>query len=174
MAPEPPALAAGSAGIAIHATAVTIAGHALIILGRSRSGKSALAFALLDVSTRAMPIRFLGDDRVLLAPCARGLMARPHPRIAGFIERRGLGIVAMAHVAAAPVRGIVALGGAVAPLPAIDPQNFPWLSFVDDQRVPRDRRDIVLDWWHREAAGASCTSHLGSKRVAPSVLHAKD
>jgi hypothetical protein len=174
MAPERPDPSADPAGIAIHGTAVAIAGRALILIGRSRSGKSALALALVGASTRANPIRLLGDDRILLIESPDGLMARPHPRIAGFIERRGLGIVAMRNVPQAFVGGIVALCGAEAPVPAIARPNFPWLSIVNCEVSTNERRDMVLAWWCRKELGASCASHLGSKRGHPSVSRAKD
>lgn len=131
---------------AIHATAVSIHGSALLIVGRSKAGKSRLAIALIDASTARRPIRLIGDDRVLLSRCAGGLVARPHPRIAGFIERRGLGIVAMRHEDAAPVVAIVDLGRGPAATGLLDGAGLPSLALAD----PSDdagRRDVVLRWF---------------------------
>ena len=97
-------------GRSIHASAVSIGGRGLLILGASRSGKSRLALALIAASRPACPIVLIGDDRILLSVGGGGLVARPHPRIAGFIERRGLGIVASPHAEKAPVAGFVELG----------------------------------------------------------------
>ncbi len=130
---------------AVHATAVSIAGRALLIVGPSRSGKSRLAFALIEASTRARRIRLVGDDRVMLTPSGDGLIARPHPRIAGFIERRGLGIVALAHDTAAPVAAMVDLGRDIATSGDAD-ARFPSLALAR----PADdgaRRDRVLAWF---------------------------
>ena len=129
----------------VHATAVSIAGRALLIIGPSRSGKSRLAFALIGASTRARRIRLVGDDCVMLTPSEHGLIARPHPRIAGFIERRGLGIVALAHDTAAPVTAIVDLGRDLST--SADPDaRFPCLALA---RPAEDgaRRDRVLAWF---------------------------
>ena len=102
-----------------------------------------------------MPHRPDGDDRILLSTRAGGPptgagapVARPHPRIAGFIERRGLGIVASPHVDAAPVAGIVELdppSGAVSVREAAG-LDLPRLAIarVDD---PREAAARVLRWW---------------------------
>lgn len=129
--------------LAVHASAVAIGGRALMILGPSKSGKSRLAAALVAAGRPGLAIRLVGDDRILLTPTPRGLMARPHPRIAGFLERRGLGIVAMPYVAVAPVAGCVTLScstTAQGPL-----ENFPVLSFVHDDEAERSAQ--VLRWW---------------------------
>ncbi len=145
-----------SRGRSIHASAVSIGGRGLLILGPSRSGKSRLAHALITASCPACPIVLIGDDRILLctraggpSTCAGDLVARPHPRIAGFIERRGLGIVASPHADEAPVAGFVELGppspGAVSVREAGGP-DLPGLAIarMDDARETATR---VLRWW---------------------------
>lgn len=135
-------------GEAIHATAVAISGRALLILGASGSGKSRLAHALIAASTARRQIRLVGDDRILLSIGAKGVMARPHPRIAGFIERRGLGILASPFVPAAPVGGLVVLGPTTSPIDLL--QNFPCLRCVSPCEI---NVEAVLLWWR----GASTT-----------------
>ena len=83
--------------IAVHATGVAIGSRALLILGRSRAGKSRTACALIGLSRPNRPIRLIGDDRILLRVTRHGVLARPHPRIAGFIEKRGLGPSGIPH-----------------------------------------------------------------------------
>ena len=132
------------AGLAIHASAVAIGGRALLIAGRSGTGKSRLATALVAASTRERRIELVGDDRVLLVQGARGLAVRPHPRIAGFIERRGLGIVAVAWCGCAMVAGLAILGNDAAPV-ANSLQNLATISLVDVCEAAHV--EAVLDWW---------------------------
>ena len=137
--------AGAPAGLALHASAVAIGGKALLILGRSRSGKSRLAAALVGCSRRHREIALIGDDRILLTETARGLEARPHPRIAGFIERRGLGFVAMSWRERTTVAAVVRLDEHAAP-DANGLANLPTLALVPcDEAV---RAGIVLAWWH--------------------------
>ena len=133
--------------LAIHATAIAIAGRALLIIGPSRAGKSRLAWSMIEASTPARPIVLVGDDRILLSPAGGSLIARGHPRIQGFIERCGLGIVACPFVESAPVGGIVELEpvkhGPTTPQIAVL-QNFPCLRSVESSGPTRD---AVLAWW---------------------------
>ena len=128
---------------AIHATAVAVAGDALVIRGPSRSGKSSLALALVAHSRPERPIRLVGDDRVLLHRRGPDVLASPHPRIAGRIEHRGCGILSLPYCSEVPVLGLVDL----APAAGCDlsGQNFPRLLLVDhrewDARAAR-----VLSW----------------------------
>ena len=166
---------AALAPLAIHATAVAIGEKALLIRGTSRAGKSRLALALIARATPELPIRLVGDDRILLHPAAEGWVARPHPRIAGFVERRGLGLVAMPWVAQAPVGGIVDLGPSSVPRARLKPACF------DPPRMPRlavtcadetERVELVLAWW----AGliASSAPHPAEKAGDVRLADAKD
>ena len=117
------------AGLAVHATAVAIDGRALLITGRSGAGKSRLAAALVAASTPRRRILLIADDRVLLVGSACGLEARPHPRIAGFMERRGLGLVATAWCERAVVAAVAILGEDAAPC-TLAWQNLPTIRLV--------------------------------------------
>lgn len=133
-------------GEAVHATAVALAGRGLLIFGPSGSGKSSLALALIAGSTARCPIRLVGDDRILLTQGPHGLVARPHPRIAGFIERRGLGIVSVPFVASAPVVAIIDLG--LTTLPPILGQNLRGtLNVYNKAAAGSASSDAVLTWW---------------------------
>lgn len=72
----------------VHASAVAVSGRAILILGASGSGKSALALALIRGGAG-----LVADDRVVLVRKGRALVARPPQAIAGLIEARGIGIL---------------------------------------------------------------------------------
>lgn len=89
----------------LHATTVAIDGRAVMIEGPSGSGKSDLALRLIDRGAV-----LVSDDYTLCVRVGGDLHARvPATAIAGKIEVRGLGIVALPHVADIPVALLVRL-----------------------------------------------------------------
>lgn len=98
----------------IHATAVSIAGRAVLLLGPSGSGKSDLALRLIDRGAT-----LIADDRVALAMDDGMLLASPPPAIAGLIEVRGVGIVPEGHVAGVPVALLVDLASPPERMPEV-------------------------------------------------------
>ncbi|CCD99926.1 HPr kinase/phosphatase C-terminal domain-containing protein [Bradyrhizobium sp. STM 3809] len=100
---------AGTASI--HASAVRVGNHAVLIRGPSGSGKSRLAFDLILAGRAGQipPAVLVGDDRVHLATRGGEMWVSPAPRLAGLIEIRGLGIRACDHVSEAPIGLIVDL-----------------------------------------------------------------
>ncbi len=88
----------------MQASAVAIAGRALLIEGRPGSGKSSLALALIDRGAT-----LIGDDGVRLVKEGPQLLACPPPNITGKLEIRGVGIVEL-PCCSAPVGLILALG----------------------------------------------------------------
>lgn len=81
-------------GNSVHASAVLVGDHAVLIRGPSGSGKSRLAFDLI-LGGRAGQIPaavLVGDDRVHLEAAQGQLVVRPARELAGLIEIRGLGI----------------------------------------------------------------------------------
>jgi HPr kinase/phosphorylase len=88
----------------VHASAVAWEGRALLVRGKSGSGKSALSLALM-----AMGCDLVGDDRVTLQEEGGQLFAAPVPTITGLIEARGVGILHAAHVERARVVCVVNL-----------------------------------------------------------------
>jgi serine kinase of HPr protein (carbohydrate metabolism regulator) len=93
----------GFAG-AIHGTTVLLNGRAVMIRGGSGSGKSDLALRLIDRGAQ-----LLSDDYTDVVLRDGGVIASTPPNIAGLIEVRGIGLVAMPHAAEAPLALIVAL-----------------------------------------------------------------
>ena len=98
----------------IHASAVLIGAHAVLIRGPSGSGKSRLALALLQAAERGALrfARLVADDRAHVEAAHGRLLVRPAPALAGLIEVRGLGIRRMPYEPLAVVRTVVDLGQA--------------------------------------------------------------
>lgn len=106
----------------VHATAVVIGETGVLIRGASGTGKSSLAFALVETARQSgLYAAFVADDRVALSHVKGRLIARCPETIAGLAERRGRGIEGVDHVPAAVIRLIADLvdADAVARLPEI-------------------------------------------------------
>jgi HPr kinase/phosphorylase len=106
----------------IHASAVLIGAKAVLIRGASGSGKSRLAWDLLQAAAQGvLPFaRLVADDRAQVEACSGRLLVRPAPALAGLIELRGLGIRKTAYEPLAVVALVVDLAAADAgrlPLP---------------------------------------------------------
>jgi serine kinase of HPr protein (carbohydrate metabolism regulator) len=90
--------------ILVHATAIAIEGAAILLRGPPGAGKSDLALRLIDggaclVADDQAEMRRVGDQIMVTAPAA----------IAGLIEVRGLGILRVDAVKAAPLALLVDL-----------------------------------------------------------------
>jgi serine kinase of HPr protein (carbohydrate metabolism regulator) len=96
----------------IHATAVAICGHGVLLTGPSGAGKSDLALRLIDRGAK-----LISDDQTELTLVDGRLLAAASATIAGKIEVRGLGIVELAAVADISVALVIALGGPVERMP---------------------------------------------------------
>jgi len=118
----------------LHATCVAWHGAGLLILGRSGSGKSGLALALM-----AWGCALVADDRTLVAQEAGALIASAPAILAGRIEARGIGIL----TAPALPRARLVL--------AID------LDHAETARLPPERRlpllGLSLSLVHKPATG---------------------
>jgi hypothetical protein len=90
----------------IHAGCVAIGGKGILILGKSGAGKSDLALRLIDGGAR-----LVADDRCDLFVRAGRLRAAAPPAIAGLLELRGIGIVALPHLGSVAVAMAVRLSG---------------------------------------------------------------
>lgn len=96
----------------LHASTVAIDGRAVLIEGRSGSGKSDLALRLIDRGAT-----LVSDDYTLVVRRDGALRAKAPATIAGKMEIRGIGIVTMPAVEDVPVALIVRLDGEVMRMP---------------------------------------------------------
>ena len=96
----------------LHASCVAIGGRAVLIEGRSGSGKSDLALRLIDRGAM-----LVADDYTDLTVADGRLIASAPATIAGKIEVRGVGIVTMPELASAPVALAVRIDAAPDRLP---------------------------------------------------------
>jgi len=100
----------------IHASAVLVGPKAALIRGPSGSGKSNLAWQLLN---SPLPFtRLVGDDRVHIEARGGRLLLRPAENLAGLIEMHGLGI---RRVPCEPL----AVAGFIVDLAAADAERLP-------------------------------------------------
>jgi serine kinase of HPr protein (carbohydrate metabolism regulator) len=97
---------------ALHASAVAIDGRAVLLMGPSGAGKSDLALRLLDRG-----FTLVSDDQTLVRREGARLLASAPDTIAGKLEIRGIGIVAMESVANVPVCLLVELTSDIQRLP---------------------------------------------------------
>jgi HPr kinase/phosphorylase len=96
----------------IHAGCVAMGRKGVLLLGPSGAGKSELALRLIDDGAR-----LVSDDRTDLFVKDGKLQARVPASIAGLMEVRGLGIIALPHAPSAAIALAVELGGKMERLP---------------------------------------------------------
>ena len=107
----------------IHATAIAIDGHAVLLRGSPGAGKSDLALRLIDAGAS-----LVADDQSVLSRFGERLIVRSPQRISGLIEVRGVGIMRIeTAISEAPVLLIADL----VPLDQIE-------------RMPARRRETIL------------------------------
>lgn len=93
-------------GETIHAGAVRVGLHGVLVLGAPGSGKSSLLLALIEDPRQDAVL--VADDRVILSAGKR-LVARAPETLAGLMEVRGIGIVRRPCVAEAAIDLVVEL-----------------------------------------------------------------
>lgn len=96
----------------IHASAISVAGRAVLISGRSGQGKSDLALRLIDRGAT-----LISDDYTVVRRIDGRLVATPPANIAGKIEVRGVGLLDLPYEADVPVGLLIDLDIAVERLP---------------------------------------------------------
>jgi len=101
--------------ILVHGTSVALGGEGVLLRGPSGCGKSDLALRLIDQGAH-----LVADDQTELRAVGRLLSMSAPPTIQGKMEVRGLGIVKVPTISAAPLRVVVDLvaTGQVERLPA--------------------------------------------------------
>ncbi len=98
---------------ALHGTAVSRNGQAVLVLGASGAGKSQLALQLM-----ALGADLVSDDAVAADSAPNGVMLRCPASIKGMIEARGVGLLTVRFVETAKLAFVVDLDKtAVARLP---------------------------------------------------------
>ncbi len=123
-----------------HATSVTLRGGAVLIRGPAGAGKSALALRLIQEAGA----RLVADDQTALRVDEHGrLIAGAPPAIQGRIEARGVGILAVSHVASAPVALVVDLVDAASVERIPDPPAATLLG-VEIPRATLDPADPAI------------------------------
>ena len=103
----------------IHATCVEMDGKGVLLMGPPGSGKSDLALRLIDGGAR-----LVADDRTDLVLNDDKLTARAPKELAGRIEVRGIGIVALDAVQDIPVALVVEMAPAEELERISDPASF--------------------------------------------------
>lgn len=94
----------------VHATAFLAGDRGVLVFGRSGSGKSSLAQAVIDRAAAAgLFAALVGDDRLHLENSGGRLVATAAAALRGAMEVRGAGILAMPCEASAVIHLIVRL-----------------------------------------------------------------
>jgi serine kinase of HPr protein (carbohydrate metabolism regulator) len=101
----------------LHASCVAIGGRAVLISGRSGSGKSDLTLRLIDRGAS-----LVSDDYSIVRRVGKRLRASAPPNIAGKLEVRGLGLLDFEAVSEAPVCLMVDLARQAERMPVTNEQ----------------------------------------------------
>lgn len=101
-------------GPTTHASAVLVGAKAILIRGPSGSGKSLLAWKLINAAPQGLlPFaRLVGDDRVEMGSQSGRLLVRPAAALEGLIEIHGLGIRRLDFEPVAAIGWVVDLAAA--------------------------------------------------------------
>ena len=146
--------AAAESSNTVHASAVVIGEAGVVIRGRSGSGKSALALALIDLANeRGLFGRLVGDDRIQVRIVGGRVLISGAPEITGLAERRGVGLVRTSSEPVAVARLVIDIldKGATAPRLPEPPDETTTISGVmlprlvfDGATQPYERARIAL------------------------------
>lgn len=127
--------------VQIHATSVVLngavrpfggpEGYAVLLLGKSGSGKSDVALRLIAAGGQ-----LISDDQTRLSSDGELLFAGAEPNMAGFMEVRHVGIVKLEHVAKAPLALVVALDPQASPPRLPEPAFYEPPAPLSAKRLP--------------------------------------
>jgi HPr kinase/phosphorylase len=106
--------------ILVHATAIAIEGAAILLRGPPGAGKSDLALRLIDGGAR-----LVADDQAELRRVEDQILVGAPAVIAGLIEIRGVGILRIDPIEAAPLALLIDL------VPSAEVERFPEARFED-------------------------------------------
>ena len=169
-------------GPTIHAAAVLVGAHAILIRGMAGSGKSYLALKLIEAAPHGPLIfsRLVADDRVHVTAAHGRLIARPPSPLAGLIEVRGLGIRRFPYEEIAVVSMVVDLA---AQSPRLPDGPEAWAT-VEGIRLPRlavaaggDVAQLAEHLLCKQGVGGSSPPistfrhHRGAVHAAPLIPH---
>ncbi|MBU6442881.1 MAG: HPr kinase/phosphatase C-terminal domain-containing protein [Alphaproteobacteria bacterium] len=111
----------------------------VLVLGKSGSGKSDLMLRLM-----AAGAELVADDRTDLTAKYGRLSAAPPPALAGLMEVRGLGVLALPHCPCTPVTLVVELTPGISPPRLPEPERWrppELLAFPQESWPPLIRLD---------------------------------
>jgi serine kinase of HPr protein (carbohydrate metabolism regulator) len=106
--------------ILVHATAIAIEGAAILLRGPPGAGKSDLALRLIDGGAR-----LVADDQAELRRVGNQILVGAPAVIAGLIEIRGIGILRIDPIEAAPLALLIDL------VPSAEVERFPEARYED-------------------------------------------
>ncbi len=102
-------------GTVVAGTAIVLGDRAVLLRGRSGAGKSDLALRAMAASLGCFSgssFDLVGDDQVVVRRRGGSLLVEAHPRLAGLLEVRGVGVLPVPHVPGAELLLIADLAAA--------------------------------------------------------------
>lgn len=165
-------------GQTLHATTIVVGADAVLLRGASGTGKSSLGLELIrSARLQGRFARLVADDRTLLSARSGRLLARPVPAIAGYIERRGLGLTPEPHLEAAIVRLVVdCLGKPPLRMPEAEALTvtlegilLPRLAvqgLASDAGLIETALQLMVDWQDSSAISLSVKSAVSLHRIS--------
>jgi serine kinase of HPr protein (carbohydrate metabolism regulator) len=142
-----------------------VADAGVLIRGPSGAGKSSLAMALVErAQSQGLFSRLVADDRVRIEAAGGRLIASPPAALAGLVERRGVGVLPVPHLAAVVLRLIVELDAAAPRMPGAERHQTVVIAGVATPLIAlhpegSDHPSVVLHalrtWFCLGACGAS-------------------
>jgi HPr kinase/phosphorylase len=150
----------------LHATVVIHRESGVLIVGPSGSGKSALGLALMARASGAGAFgALIGDDRIFVRKADGRLIAWGSANMAGVIERRMAGLIAVRHEPAAIVRLAVELCERGRQWPRMPDNDDGWI--VGEVALPRMALDSALSVCDQALAVEERLTVLTAENRAP-------